>query len=196
MPVLWIGFFLLYLDMDRTKYINQLIEENDYKAYLEIGLGDGTNFRNVVCLNKYGVDPNAQFDLEKFQGTSDEFFANKPNNFDLIFIDGFHHADQVERDIINSWNCLNPKGMILIHDIWPKNEEMTLIPRQTKQWTGDVYKVWHGFKQAYPKIKTEEIEEEWGIGVIYKSRHKIKEGFISDITFEEYEKTYLHRNNR
>jgi hypothetical protein len=189
MPVLWIGFFLLYLNMDRTKYINQLIEENDYKAYLEIGFGDGANFKAIECYLKQAVDPEINFE-------SDYFFEVNKEMFDLIFIDGLHHADQVERDIINSWNCLSPKGMILIHDIWPKNEEMTLIPRQTKQWTGDVYKAWHGFKQTYPKIKTEEIEEEWGIGVIYKSRHKIKEGFISDITFEEYEKTYLHGHNR
>lgn len=172
--------------MNKTQIINKLIAENGYQSYLEIGLGDGVNFSNIVCLNKYGVDPNAQFDLEKFKGASDEFFANKPNKFDLIFIDGLHHANQVERDIINSWNCLNPKGMILIHDIWPKNEEMTIVPRQTKQWTGDVFRAWHGFKETYPKIKTEEIEEEWGIGIIHKSRHKIELGFISEISFDEY----------
>ena len=63
---------------------------------------------------------------------------------------------------------------------------MTLVPRQTKQWTGDIFRTWLGFLQKYPKIKTDFIDEEFGIGVIYKSRHKVTSGFISDISYQDY----------
>jgi hypothetical protein len=172
--------------MTKTEIINKFIQENGFKSYLEIGIGDGSNFNAIECNEKVGVDPDPKIDKAGvFKMTSDEWFTDSLK-FDLIFIDGLHHADQVERDIINSWNCLTPKGVILIHDIKPHNEEMTLVPRQTKQWTGDVFKTWLGFLQKYPKIKTDFIDEEFGIGVIYKSRHKVTSGFISDISYQDY----------
>lgn len=172
--------------MTRTEIINNLIKEKGYQSYLEIGLGDGRNFRDVQCNEKIGVDPAKVLDRSGvFQMTSDEWFTDS-HKFDLIFIDGLHHADQVERDIVNAWNCLNPGGAILIHDIHPKDEAMTLVPRQQKIWTGDVFRAWYGFKQKYPKIKTEYLEETWGIGLIWKSKAKIDLGFVSDIYFDEY----------
>jgi hypothetical protein len=174
----------------RHEIINNLIRENGFKTYLEIGLGDGKHFANVKCEQKVGVDPMAAGmqspELNVIVMESDEFFRYDNFKFDLIFIDGLHYADQVERDIVNSWNCLNKGGMILVHDIKPDNEEMTLIPRQTKQWVGDVYRTWYGFRAKYPKVKTDYIEDPHGLGVIYKSRHKVELGFVSDISFQEY----------
>ena len=31
-------------------------------------------------------------------------------------------------------------GFIVIHDVLPENEQGTKVPRETKQWWGDVYK--------------------------------------------------------
>ena len=175
----------------RHEIINNLIRENGFKTYLEIGLGDGQHFANVQCEQKVGVDPMEAGvmlgNIEVWSMESDTFFLMADfAKFDLIFIDGLHHSDQVERDIVNSWNCLNKGGIILVHDIKPDNEEMTLIPRQTKQWVGDVYRTWHGFRETYPKIKTGYIEDPHGLGVIYKSRHKVELGFASDVSFHEY----------
>ena len=182
--------------MTRTETINRLIQENGYESYLEIGLGDGRNFRSVKCDYKVGIDPefkdkkpiDEKGNLHDIVGlTSDSFFDTwKSDSFDLIFIDGLHHADQVEKDIVNAWNCLNKGGAILIHDIKPHDEAMTIVPREQKIWTGDVFRAWHGFKETYPKIKTEYIEETYGLGLIWKSRHKVECRFVSDITAKEY----------
>jgi len=169
----------------RTQTINELIESKGYSSYLEIGLGNCANFNAVKCENKLGVDPNV-ISLSTYNFTSDYFFSENTNNYDLIFIDGLHHADQVERDIVNAWNCLNKGGMILIHDVKPPSYDATIVPRKQNQWTGDVFKAWHGFKETYPKIKTGYIEEKYGLGVIEKSRHKIEIGFVSDISYKEY----------
>jgi len=173
--------------MKRYEIINQIIKDKKYQSYLEIGLGDGVNFTKVECQDRIGIDPKADDEhAELYECTSDEFFDSVNVTFDLIFIDGLHHAEQVERDIVNSWECLNKGGMILIHDIKPENEQMTYRPRQTKKWTGDVYRAWHGLQIKYPKLKLGYIEDEHGIGTITKTRHKIDIGFVSDITFKEY----------
>ena len=182
----------------RTETINELIKERGYTSYLEIGLGDGNNFTSIKCDLKHGVDPDKKWNAVSFTHLrsngklatveSDEFFVLNGASYDLIFIDGLHHSDQVERDIVNAWNCLNKGGMILIHDVKPPSLEATIVPRKQDQWTGDVFKAWNGFKEKYPKIKTGYIDEIYGLGVIEKSRHKVELGFVSDIGFADYMK--------
>lgn len=172
----------------RTESINELIQERGYTSYLEIGLGNGVNFKSIRCESKIGVEPNNKTGLSVFEGDSDSFFGMNQDNFDLIFIDGLHHADQVEKDITNAWKHLNKYGMIILHDIKPPSKESTIVPRQQDQWVGSVFQAWYGFKEKYSKIKTGYIEEKYGLGTIEKSRHKVELGFVSDISFEEYMK--------
>ena len=44
--------------------------------------------------------------------TSDEFFYNNNDKFDIIFIDGLHQYEQVIKDVKNSLNCLTKNGII------------------------------------------------------------------------------------
>jgi hypothetical protein len=169
----------------RTDYINGLIKANGFSSYLEIGLGDGNNFRGVDVQTKIGIDPAVS---GKDIGTldSDTFFEHCQDTFDLIFIDGLHHADQVERDIVNSWNFLNKGGMILIHDIKPHTFEMQQVPRIQPVWTGDVWRAWNGLK-INTKLKLDYWDDEYGLGIIHKSRHKLELGFVDmETTFEDY----------
>ena len=73
---------------------------------------------------KVGVDPCLEaHDREPtFKLTSDDFFAKNKETFDIIFIDGLHESEQVERDINNSLLCLNQGGYIVCHDINPTKE--------------------------------------------------------------------------
>ena len=172
--------------INRTEEINRIIKENGYKSYLEIGLGNGANFKAIECDVKIGVDPEV---TGKDIGTLDSytFFEHCQDTFDLIFIDGLHHADQVERDIINSWNCLNKGGKILIHNVKPLDEKCTRVPREQDSWTGDVWRAWYGLKNTYPKLKLDYIDERVGLAIIHKSRHKIESGFVDyETSYEDY----------
>ena len=62
--------------------------------------------------------------------TSDNFFKKNENeNFDMIYIDGNHHADNVYRDAINSFKLLNEKGFIIFDDfLWDYYDEINLNP--------------------------------------------------------------------
>lgn len=138
--------------------INHIITKYGMKSYLEIGVQKSHTFNSVNCRFKIGVDPEPMA-RATFVGSSDEFFdfiATKlitrcgvfkglgdTIKFDLIFIDGLHHYDQVKKDFENAMRCLNPGGFILIHDTNPPNEEVTVVPRNglRGKWCGDTYKI-------------------------------------------------------
>ncbi|MBL7738706.1 MAG: class I SAM-dependent methyltransferase [Chitinophagaceae bacterium] len=110
------------------------------KSYLEIGVYDRSlNFNKILCSDKVCVDPAVSAGAD-FEGTSDEYFESCDRKFDLIFIDGLHHEEQVEKDFDNSLLHLNPGGFIVLHDCNPALEKYTHVPRDNKIWCGDVWK--------------------------------------------------------
>lgn len=180
----------------RSDTINTLIRQNKYTSYLEVGLGDGEHFRTVVCRYKKGVDIIPCPNIFTEQIDSDSFFAKNTTTFDIIFIDGLHHADQVERDIRNAYKVTNKNGIILVHDIKPHNEQMTKVPRETESWTGDVFKAWYGFIKANPHIKTGYFDEKYGLGAIYKTEGTdiVDDEFtLYDLSYESYRDNYLNK---
>lgn len=60
--------------------------------------------------------------LTKFKGTSYSFFdtKNNPSTYDLIYIDGSHHSDDVMIDAIKSFALLKPKGIMIFDDYFWK----------------------------------------------------------------------------
>jgi hypothetical protein len=59
--------------------------------------------------------------LYLYKLTSDIFFASNKNKFDIIFIDGLHEYEQVKRDFENSIKSLSENGVIIFHDMNPKD---------------------------------------------------------------------------
>lgn len=108
--------------------------------------------------------------------------------FDIIFIDGLHHADQVERDIINSMAALNEWGMIVLHDGYPKEEWQQLVPRMHKVWYGDVWRAFVGFRLKYPDVNSFCLDYDCGLCVIKYTDKKIEPGFVTDMPWEEFNK--------
>lgn len=190
--------------MERTKIINQIIQEKGYKTYLEIGLGDGHNFKNVILDDKGGVDPNVPESIQTGwtkEQESSEFFdwyvkecsEDAEAKRDLIFIDGLHLSEQCEADIVNSWKCLNPGGSILIHDCMPWDEIVASRDRKSVAWTGDVYKCVVGLVKNYTgKIKMKYYPERAGLFLIEKpkTRLAIKPGFSEEISYQEFDKNW------
>ena len=86
--------------MKRTDIIQSLIDKIGAENYLEVGVSAGENFRDIKCKNKVGVDPEPSTPAA-IHTDSDSFFKDNKRTFDVIFIDGLHHADQVYRDINN-----------------------------------------------------------------------------------------------
>ena len=124
-------------------YWNKILNKNFKKfSYLEIGSLEGNSAlyilknhltKNVVCVDLWDLDTflsNAKKNLDNFiknlkefdnkysyfKMKSDDFFQNNKKFFDVIYIDGWHGASQVRKDIVNSWKFLNVGGIIICDD--------------------------------------------------------------------------------
>jgi hypothetical protein len=150
-----------YFDQDgpnqKKHNINHLIKTNNFTKYLEIGVNDPVyNFDEIICKHKHSVDPCVEFVTAKvdYKNTSDDFFELLDNSkldlpkdykWDVIFIDGLHQANQVERDFDNAFKHLSDNGFILVHDTNPPTlhharEDYILDNGNRAPWNGTVWK--------------------------------------------------------
>ena len=151
-------------DYSRLDMINYFIKKNNYKSYLEIGCDKNQIFSQITLNKKIGVDPYSGGNVRK---TSDDFFKENEEKFDLIFVDGLHVYEQVKKDIINSINFLNREGVILVHDCLPDTIGKQAVPRYKMQWNGDVWKAIVDLRQRDDlEIHTCFVDQ--GIGIIKK----------------------------
>lgn len=150
---------------NRTSLIIYLFNKYKYKSYLEIGHGQGHNWRHMGFIeNKKCVDP--------FMGpppvirkTSDSFFEENKDTYDLIFIDGDHSAEQVYKDVINSLKFLNENGIILTHDNSPPEKKHEINSTCGTSW------------RTIPLLRTRQdldictFNSDLGIGMIKKRKN-------------------------
>ena len=121
----------------RWDFIKYLQDKYNFNSYLEIGCDKNQLFSRINIKKKIGVDPSSGGNVRK---TSDEFFSDNKETFDLIFIDGLHEYSQVKKDIKNSLKFLNQNGIILVHDCLPDSMSKQAVPRYRMTWNGDVWK--------------------------------------------------------
>lgn len=170
---------------NKHEIINKVIADTNSESYLEIGYGEGNNFKEIECKIKSSCDPESKSG-EPLKMTSDEFFeAHKEKVFEVIFIDGDHTAEQVRKDITNALKC-NPKAIIL-HDTIPHSKQMQEVPRKQKEWTGDVWRSVVGFIENYPDVKVETYRSDYGLTVIYPEGKKVRKHFENmEMSYEEF----------
>ena len=175
----------------RSDVINYLIDKYKYNKYLEIGVFDGNNFSKINCKLKHGVDPGAESVVAQevtHKMTSDEFFINTNEKYDIIFIDGLHHYQQVVKDINNSLKHISDNGCILLHDCNPCDNLCQTVPRQSIVWNGDVWKAFVLFRKQNPNAECFVLDTDFGIGVIkYDKNIQTIASADIHISYEEFE---------
>ena len=171
----------------RSEVLNFLLSlKNGEKKYLEIGVRDPIdNYDLIVADIKYGVDPGVEYEGNPvdFKMTSDAFFEGLGNNsilspeirFDVIFVDGLHSAEQVNRDIFNSMNYISDDGFVVVHDCNPptewharENYRFSHTPAGY-DWSGTTWKAFLKWR-CNSCVNSCCIDTDWGIGVLSKGR--------------------------
>jgi len=186
-------------NISRIDIINSLIKKHNYKTYLEIGVRNPEDCLNHInCDLKHGVDPGIEGSYPvTFNMTSDEFFKINKSTYDIIFIDGLHIDEQVERDIINSLSILNKNGSIILHDcnppqIFHAREDYADHSTPAKwDWNGTVWKAIVKVRSEIDGIYTSVVDTDWGVGIIQKSETTNK--IINDNPFYSYNKFSKNR---
>jgi hypothetical protein len=175
----------------RYDLVNYIINKNGFKDYLEIGVAYGDCIRRIEAPNKDGVDPVVESTVTcpeiNYKMGSNEFFAlpeisNK--KYDVIFIDGLHHSDQVDIDIKNSLEHLNEGGFIFLHDCNPPSYESQLVPRVASAWNGDVWKSIVKLRHLDIDLDISVIDTDFGVGIITKGKNHPIDGFILEESLE------------
>jgi hypothetical protein len=161
----------------RWDIINYLVEKNNYKSYLEVGVQDyESNCAKINVEHKVSVDPAPRGKCD-FIGTSDAYFDSISSDvmFDIIFIDGLHHSDQVLKDIDNSLRHLNIGGTIVVHDCLPETFYNQLRDDHGGEWTGDVWKAIVYLKGRRDDLDIKVVDHDWGCGIIQRGSQKLIE---------------------
>lgn len=194
----------------RYDLINYIIGRlNKEIKYLEIGVRNpADNFDKINAAHKISVDPGFVNKLNPvtFKLTSDDFFRklregillNPDIKFDIIFIDGLHLADQVERDIYNALDYIADDGFIILHDCNPPTEfhasesyDYRLSPSQGR-WNGTTWKAFFKVRQVEDLFSCC-IDSDWGLGIISKT---IDLGEPSKVVNEYFEYKILEKNRK
>lgn len=157
--------------LNRASIIQSFIDKYQYQTYLEIGINDPKyNFDLINCTYKTGVDPNVEessysYPHIGFKQTSDEFFSSLTSNkkFDIIFIDGLHTLNQIQRDVFNSLMYLSSHGTIVLHDCNPHSEICEQDSRMGKGW-----RVIYELRKTRADLNTYVINMVLGCGIIRK----------------------------
>jgi hypothetical protein len=177
--------------MLRYDIINYLIEKNGYKRYLEIGVEDGDAISKIQCELKHGVDPASK--MATHHVPSDDFFLNLASDvtYDIVFIDGLHVEEQVDRDIVNSLRHLAPGGIIVVHDCnppteWHQRSYEEAQKNGCRQWNGTVWRSIVKVRGSRSDLEVRTVDTDWGCGLICVSQNPPEEliELPYDITYQ------------
>lgn len=122
---------------NRINVLNRILKLYPQSRYLEIGCFRDACFSKIVADTKVGVDPMSGGTLRM---TSDAFFADYPDHFDVIFVDGLHTYEQSRKDALNALHRVPVGGAVLFHDMIPLNWRSARPERVAYRWNGDVWK--------------------------------------------------------
>lgn len=168
----------------RWDIINYLIKKYNLKSYLEIGVQNKICFNKIECSKKISVDPDKSAQAT-FIETSNDFFSHNKFKFGIIFIDGLHEFKQCSADITNSLLSLSEGGFIVIHDCNPITELMQKVPREVKEWTGDVWKS-IVYMRHEKIVKTYVVDCDYGCAVIcWGENPSLRTG--TDVSYKDLE---------
>jgi hypothetical protein len=140
----------------RHEFLQQLHDTLNPRGYLEIGVQYGTSLVLAKC-PAIGVDPAPMLqghvkDTILQTMTSDHFFETLPvssdgnlkyvtDNLDLAFVDGMHLYEYALRDFLNIEKYANPRTVVVLDDVLPRNQHEASRDQCPGDWTGDVWKV-------------------------------------------------------
>ncbi len=141
-------------------------------TYLEIGIRHGDSLA-LSRARSVGIDPAYKIKAELvapvalFRTTSDEFFG-RPDPIAplggtpaaMSFIDGMHLFEFVLRDFVNVERHSAWWSVIVFDDILPAEVAMAARERETRQWTGDVFKIRAVLERERPDLVLVPVDTE------------------------------------
>ena len=161
--------------------INKILEIGSFEGMSAIFFLNYFKGANIDCVETFkGSDEHSEIDFLKvknnfdyniksyekrlnlYKMTSDNFFKEKKdvnNNYDLIYIDGSHFANQVIKDASNSFDKLNINGIMIYDDFlrqyYEKKDENVIggVCEFLKIYDNKIKIIFGGYQLFIKKIK-------------------------------------------
>jgi SAM-dependent methyltransferase len=160
--------------MNRWHLLNRIAARLGARSYLEIGVQRGDTFSRIEVERRVGVDPDPS-SAATIHEPSDSYFArldlaraelgSAAPTFDLAFIDGLHHREQVVRDVEGAIRHLSPGGVVVVHDCNPPTEKAGGRAICSGVWCGDVWRGWIDLRRSLNR-EAFVVDTDLGCGVI------------------------------
>lgn len=202
--------------ISRSEAINRLLSLSIApRTYLEIGVRRGETFHAVCSERKIAVDPKFIIKAREPESsyheiTSDDFFSDNTEQFDLIFLDGMHTFEQTLRDLLNAIVYLKPRGVVVIDDVRPSSYAAALHSEARAQelkkalgiddggaWMGDVFRLVFFIETFLQAFSYATIRETHGVLVLWKKpRGSIPYRRVADVAAMDYVDAVLTANYR
>lgn len=158
------------------KFIAGLARITRAENYLEVGVYRGETIRKVskFCSNNVGVDIDQEAiesiagirNVTGFLGSLQDFCLQPQEiKFDLIFIDANHDVQSVVRDFESAKTLISEKGLVLLHDTWPKNSNFI-----SPQFCGTAYQAVQIIRSEHPAWNLITITTHPGITVCQSTK--------------------------
>jgi SAM-dependent methyltransferase len=131
--------------------------------YIEIGVRHGRSLE-LAKGKAVGIDPAPDIKVAPLPASTQLFITTSDNYFDnfnqhplseppdLVFIDGMHLFEYALRDFMHIEKLSKPETLIVIDDIFPSHPSQAKRKRQTRVWTGDIWKLQHCLSMVRPDL--------------------------------------------
>ena len=97
---------------------------------------------------------------EDFLARSDAVDHFAEQSIDLAFIDGLHLFEAALVDFANVERLASPTSVVVLDDMLPHSPDEAARNRQTKMWTGDVFKLAFAFERYRPDLVSISVDTE------------------------------------
>jgi hypothetical protein len=132
------------------------------RFYTEIGVEYGNSLRLADC-PALGIDPAPQLTApldprhRLSLTTSDDFFmltdaASQLQPIDLSYIDGMHQIEFALKDFMHMERYCHAGSVVIVDDIYPAHALQGERIRQSRYWTGDVWKIINVLENVRPDL--------------------------------------------
>jgi hypothetical protein len=136
--------------LDCYEFLVDLHKYVEPRFYTEIGVEYGASLKLAQC-PALGIDPAPQLSVpiaaqhSISYTTSDDYFrladTSTMKAIDLCYIDGMHQIEFALKDFMNMERFCHAGSVVIVDDIYPAHPLQGERIRQSRYWTGDIWKI-------------------------------------------------------
>lgn len=167
----------------KSDLINWLGWQRGFRCYLEIAtLTTGLQFGRVapaifttIHRAMYRLPPDYDDGLPitwrtEFEDSREilEPLLERPEHYDIIFVDPFHTYECSWRDLELALALLTPGGMLVVHDCHPLTPEIASPEFRQNQWLGVTYLAFLDLMRERPELDYCVVDMDHGCGVVWR----------------------------